>query len=294
MAKKRPLEDEPSAAGGAKKPRIEDRHDDDEEMYDVPLESDEPENTNDVPGPEEAEEEESHDTDLPRITLDVLDYEKGNFPDRLVYIDNGKIFPGYHNPTVPTYAMPMVSEPSPLPAPLATLAAALPLPGMALGELSERLRKAVLKLPSFAIPLVLTSTPEKDEIVELFQNVKRLDGGWIGVEGRLGKGGQGCARLFVKLDDRNRITERIVVKDSFQKLETWVEENWWESGRFGIDPRESIVNKILSLPTPQRWERYIVEYLGHSINHQWKTNRTYMEYCDGGDLHKLMKAQRHT
>lgn len=298
MARKRPLEDVTSAAPGAKKARLEDRHDDDDDetMDDAPPEFDEPQ--------------------IPRVVLDNLDYENGDFPEELTYNDDGRAFPGYHNPADPSYVMPMISDASPSPQPVATLAAALPLPELSpdtlsprirkvlekyskfaelpkstIDKLLERIRKALLKFPDFATPLVLESAPEKADVMELFQDVKRLDGDWIGVEGKLGKGGQGCARLFVRVDDQNRITERIVIKDSFQNLVTWTDETWWERGRIGLDPRESIVNKLLSLPTPARWERYIVEYLGHAVNHQWKTNRTYMEYCDGGDLHKLIKAQ---
>ncbi|KAK6002591.1 hypothetical protein QM012_001341 [Aureobasidium pullulans] len=318
MAPKRPLEDEASAAPGAKKPRLESKHDDDEEMHDAPLESDDPEDADNVLAPEDAEEgeEEVDESETTQTVPADLDYEDGDFPDELEYEDNGKFFPGYHNPTAPTVAMPMISDAPPLPEPKTTLAAALPLPhlsaeylfgkirkilsktsgfaaipGSTLNKLSEKIRKSLLRFPEFAPSLILGSSPKMDEVVKLFQNVKRLDGNWIGVEGRLGKGGQGCARLFVRVDEQNRITKRIVVKDSCQNLATWADENWWARGRLGFDPRESIVNKLLSLPTPERWERYIVEYLGHSINHQWKTNRTYMEYCDGGDLHKLMKAQ---
>lgn len=316
MAPKRPLEDELSAAPGAKKPRLGDEHDDDESMYDAPPDLDELEDTDDVLATDDAEGEEVDETEIPKVVLDNLDYENGDFPEELEYDDNGKAFSGYHNPAAPSYAMPMVSGASPLPKPVATLAAALPLPELSLDtfsprirkvlkkysefkilpessldELSERIRKALLKFPDFAITQILASTPKKDDVMDLFQDVESLDGDWIGVEGKLGKGGQGCARLFVRVDGQNRITERIVVKDSFQNLVTWADENWWEQGRLGLDPRESIVNKLLSLPTPEKWERYIVEYLGHTINHHWKTNRTYMEYCDGGDLHKLMKAQ---
>lgn len=314
MAPKRPLEEEVSAAPGAKKPRLEDGHDDDESMYDAPPDLDELEDTDDVLISDDAEGEEGDETEIPELVLDNLDYENGDFPEELAYDDNGIAFPGYHHPDVPSYVMPMVA--SPLPKPVATLAAALPLPGLSpdtlfpkirkalkkyskfetlpelsLDELSEHIRKTLLKFPDFAISQIFASIPKKDDVMNLFQDVKRLDGDWIGVEGKLGKGGQGCARLFVKVDGQNRITERIVVKDSFQHLVTWADEKWWEPGRLGLDPRESIVNKLLSLPTPEKWERYIVEYFGHAINHQWKTNRTYMEYCDGGDLHKLMKSQ---
>lgn len=310
MARKRPLEDEASAAEGAKKPRLETTHDDDDGMYEAQPESDVPEDTDDVLTPGDTEREEADEIETTQIILDDLDYEKSDFPSELAYDDNGTYHPGYHNPTAPIYAMPKTTESSPLPEPVAT-PPELPAdelvgrirnallkyskyatyPDLKLDKLSEKIRKALLKFPKSAVPMILASTRKKDEVADLFQNVKSLDGGWIGVEGRLGKGGQGCARLFVKVGAQNRIAERVVVKDSFQKLEMWADENFWERGRIGLDPRESIVNKLLSLRTPEKWERYIVEYLGHSINHQWKTNRTYMEYCEGGDLHKLMKAQ---
>ncbi|KAG9668248.1 kinase-like protein, partial [Aureobasidium melanogenum] len=310
MAPKRPLEDEVSAEVGAKKPRLEDEHDNDDGMYGAQPESDVPEDNDDVLNPGDTEGEGVDETEAPQIVLDNLDYEDNDFPAELAYDDSGTYHPGYHNPAAPTYAMPKTTESSPLPEPVATPPELSPdklderirnallkfskyaaYPELKLDKLSEKIRKALLKFPKSAVPMILASTKTKDEVADLFQNVKSLDGGWVGVEGRLGKGGQGCARLFVKVDNQHRIAERVVVKDSFQKLEMWADENFWERGRVGIDPRESIVNKLLSLPTPERWERYIVEYLGHSINHQWKTNRTYMEYCDGGDLHKLMKAQ---
>ncbi|KAG9963225.1 kinase-like protein, partial [Aureobasidium melanogenum] len=233
MAPKRSLEDEASAVGGVKKLRLEARHDDDDRMYDAQPELDVPEDTDNVLAPGDTEGEEVHETETPQIVLDNLDYENGGFLDELAYDENGKFHPGYHNPTTAIYTMPKTTESA-----VATPAVALPLPELSpdklherirnallkfskyaalpevkLDKLSERIGKALLKFPESAIPLVLASTRKKDELVDLFQNIKSLDGGWIGVEGRLGKGGQGCARL------------------------------------------------------------------------------TYMEYCDGGDLHKLMKAQ---
>jgi hypothetical protein len=47
----------------------------------------------------------------------------------------------------------------------------------------------------------------------------------------------------------------------------------------------------LSLRTPENWERHIVQYMSHSVNPTWQVNRTYMEYCEGGDLQTLLKAQ---
>ncbi|KAH0155011.1 hypothetical protein KCU82_g10841, partial [Aureobasidium melanogenum] len=83
MAPKRSLEDETSAAGGAKKLRLEAKHDDDDGMYDAQPELDVPEDTDNVPAPGDTEGEEVDETETPHIVLDNLDYENGGFPDEL-------------------------------------------------------------------------------------------------------------------------------------------------------------------------------------------------------------------
>ncbi|CAD0111949.1 unnamed protein product [Aureobasidium uvarum] len=282
MAPKRPLDSDESAKVGAKKPRLEGDGDGDVEMSDGLSAFIDQYEIDDEPFLDGAKAKVVDETLVPQIRLDDLDYDHGGFPDDLVYDDNGTVHSGYYNPISPSYKMPK--------SPVTTSRAStseISFPA----SMILRVRDAVLKFPKVLIPQIMKSTPEKHEIFELFENVKRLDGGWIGVEGKLGKGGQGCARLFVKVDDQKRITKRVVIKDSWQPIELWAQEDWWEKGRLGYDPRESIMNRLLSLPTPERWERYIVEYLGHSINHIWKVSRTYMEYCDGGDLHNLMNAQ---
>ncbi|KAI4719568.1 hypothetical protein E4T48_04255 [Aureobasidium sp. EXF-10727] len=283
MAPKRPLDSDGSAKSGAKKPRIESDGDGDVEMADELSAFADQYEIDDEPFLVSSKEEVVDETMIPPIRLDDLDYDNGDFPDDIVYDDYGTVHSGYYNPIAPSYPMPKSSDMTSRASP-----SEISFPA----SMISRVKKAVLKFPKLLIPQIIKSTPEKHEVLELFEGVKRLDGGWIGVEGKLGKGGQGCARLFVKVDDQRRITQRVVIKDSWQPITMWTHESWWEKGRLGCDPRESIVNKLLSLPTPERWERYIVEYLAHSINHTWQVNRTYMEYCDGGDLHKLMTAQK--
>jgi hypothetical protein len=269
MPPKRLRESSEPAAGGAKKPRIDkdtdENPDEDEEMFDAALDS-ENDGTDDAPAPDAAGEEASGGIQISRIQLEDLDYDGMTMAQDLVYDNNGRTHPGYGEKAAPSTAVPK----GPI---------AIP-PSSPTGPKSEL----------SAARLEGEKEKEKEKIVKLFQDVKRLDEGWIGVEGQLGDGGQGCARLFVRVDDQRRITERVVVKDSWSRFH-WDDGDWWEKGRFRCDPRESITHKLLTLPTPERWERHLVHYMGHSINATWQVSRTYMEFCEGGDLEDLISAQ---
>jgi hypothetical protein len=276
MARKRDRESSESAAPGVKKPRIDkdgdEGMDEDEEMFDGPYDSEDNAEADDEPAPDAAGEEPADEIEIPRIQLEGLDYDDKNMAIDLFYDDNGSIHPSYADEyadtTVAVPKGPIASVPKPEPKPII------------INPKDKPIKKSLTTLLQ----------EEKEKIVGLFKGVKRLHGGWIGVEGQLGDGGQGCARLFVRVDDQQRIIERVVVKDAWS-THVWDEEDWWEEGRFRCDPRESITHKLLSLPTPENWERHIVQYMSHSVNHTWRVNRTYMEYCEGGDLEGLKKAQ---
>jgi hypothetical protein len=276
MAQKRDRESSESAAPGAKKPRIdkdEDEHiDEDEEMLDAPYDSEDDAEADDEPAPDGGGDEPADGITIPRIQLEGLDYDDKNMANDLVYDNNGSIHPNYGD----EYADPTVAVPKgPIPK--------VPDPKLKSVSINPKAKPTDKSLTTLL-------KEEKDKIVKLFKGVERLHGGWIGVEGQLGDGGQGCARLFVKVDDRQRIIKRVVVKDAWSKY-VWDNEDWWEKGRFRCDSRESITHKLMSLPTPENWERHIVQYMSHSINPTWHVNRTYMEYCEGGDLESLREAQ---
>ena len=257
MAQKRARESDKSAAGGAKKPRIDKDTDDDEEMFDAPSASGDLGEASDNPASSAAGGQ------AVRIQLEDLDYE--DLEQDLVYDNNGWMHPSYGDQAVTKpSAIPKGPTPKPPPKPKS-------------GEGKPKLTSDEKR-------------KEKKTIKKLFKGVKRLHENWIGVEGSLGAGGQGCARLFVRVDDQQKITERVVIKDSWSKA-YWDKEDWWQKGRYRCDPRESITHKLLTLPTPQEWERYLVGYISHSINPTCQTNRVYMEYCESGDLEGLKKAQ---
>jgi hypothetical protein len=270
MPPKRLRESSEPAAGGAKKLRIDkdtdENPDEDEEMFDAALDS-EKDGADDAPAPDAAGEEAGGGIKIHRIQLEDLDYDDMTMAQDLVYDNNGRTHPGYGDKSAdPTQALPKgpISIPPPPP--------------------------TVSRSESSAAKLEEEKAKEKEEIVKLFQDVKRLHGDWIGVEGQLGDGGQGCARLFVRINDQQKITERVVIKDSWSRFH-WDDGDWWEKGRLRCDPRESITHKLLTLQTPERWERHLVQYMGHSINPTWQVSRTYMEFCEGGDLEDLMSAQ---
>ena len=268
MAPKRDRESDESVARGAKKPRKDEDmdDDDDEEMQDAPPEDEDLDEADDMPTPGAVG---GKTVGIPRVELGDLDYK--DLPWDLKYDNNGLVHPSYSDKTAkPTQAVPK----GPIPVPPDSEAP--PTPSKA------------------AVEIALDSEKRREEangIKALFKAVKRLDGGWIGVKGELGSGGQGCARLFVRCDENQKIIERIVIKDSWSKT-YWDNKDWWEEGRYRCDPRESITHRLLTLPTPDKWERHLVEYISHSVNFTWQTCRTYMEYCEGGDLNGLKKAQK--
>jgi hypothetical protein len=142
--------------------------------------------------------------------------------------------------------------------------------------------------------------PSTEQLKASFAKLKNLDNepstfltsGWIGVEGVLGAGGQGCTRLFVKLDENGCITSHLAVKESYVTAYSWNSQDFWQEDRYHKDPREAIVHKLCTLPTDEKWEKHIVQYRSHSVNPKHRTHRLYMEYASCGDLHAVYKAQR--
>lgn len=164
MARKRRRESDESAAGVAKKPRKDkdapgDDDDDDEEMYDAPPVSKGLSEADDTPASGAAGEKADDETEIPRVELGELDYN--DLPFDLVYDNNGWIHPPYKEKTAsPTVAVPK----GPVPVP--------PKPN-----------------PD-SNPKPVTGGRFKKK----FLGIKELHGGWIGVEGKLGSGGQGYVK----------------------------------------------------------------------------------------------------
>ena len=170
MAPKHARESDKSAAGGAKKPRLDKDSDDDEEMYDAPPASADSGKAADGPAPGAAGGKADDETEIPHIELEDLDY-KGLAED-LVYDNNGWIHPNYGDNLAwrPTQAQAVPEEPKREPPPRS-------------------------KSKSKSKPM---NTGEKDgfkkKMANLFKSVNRLHEGWIGIEGELGNGGQGYVR----------------------------------------------------------------------------------------------------
>jgi hypothetical protein len=170
MARKRDRESSEPAAPGAKKPRIDkdgdEGIDEDKEMFDGPYDSEEYAEADDEPAPDAAEEEPTDEFEIPRIQLEGLDYDDNNMAIDLFYDNNGSLHPNYGD----EYADPTVDMPKgPKPKPIIINSEDKPTE-KSLGTLIQE---------------------EKEKIVESFTGVKRLHGGWIGLEGQLGDGGQG-------------------------------------------------------------------------------------------------------
>jgi hypothetical protein len=170
MAPKHARESDESAAGGAKKPRLDKDSDDDEEMYDAPPASGDSGKAADGPAPSAAEDKADDETEIPHIELEDLDYK--DLAEDLVYDNNGWIHPNYGDNLAwrPTQAQAVPEEPKREPPP------------------KSKPKSAKKSLTS----------EEMDEFREkmgnLFKSVNRLHEDWIGVEGKLGSGGQGYVR----------------------------------------------------------------------------------------------------
>lgn len=109
-----------------------------------------------------AGEKADDEPEIPRVELGGLDYT--NLPFDLVYDNNGRIHPSYKDKTAKsTVAVPMgpISVPKP-------------------------------KTDSDANPKPVTGGKFKRK----FLGIKELHEGWIGVEGKLGSGGQGYVKDF--------------------------------------------------------------------------------------------------
>lgn len=187
------------------------------------------------------------------------------------------------------------------PPPAAAAAAAGPLDKMDIDRPS--ILSGALALLSAAKQTLSTATKfahKRKQLEFKFKHQDNLDHefpnlvweGWQGINATLGKGGQGCTRLFVRVDQHNNISERMAVKETYVADWTWQKRDFWQINRVGRDPREVVTHKLCSMYTPQRWERHIVAYKDHSVNEENRTFRTYMEYCDGGDLHGVIAAQK--
>lgn len=162
MAPKRRRESDESAAERAKKPRKDKDipDDDDEEMYDAPPASEGLGEADDTSASGAAGGKADDETEIRRIELGGLDYM--DLPFDLVYNNNGWIHPSYSDksakPTVAVHQGPIpVPKPNPDPNPK-------PVTG---GKFKKK-----------------------------FLGIKALHGGWIGVEGKLGSGGQGYVKDF--------------------------------------------------------------------------------------------------
>jgi hypothetical protein len=171
MARKRDRESSESAAPGAKKPRIDkdegEGMDEDEKMFDASSNSEDDAEADDEPAHDAAEGETADEIEISHIRLEGLDYDDNNMAFDLFYDNNGSVHPSYGD----KYADPTVALPE---GPIPTVPEPKSKPGMIDSEDFYTLLQE-----------------EKSRIVGLFTGVKRLHGGWIGVEGQLGDGGQG-------------------------------------------------------------------------------------------------------
>jgi hypothetical protein len=145
----------------------------------------------------------------------------------------------------------------------------------------------------------------------------------------LGEGGQGIVHLWCCLDDNNRITDRVIVKNIYPGTEAWSMQSMWRDKQIGGEPREAyICNKIydeLEAGNPGDG-RFVTRCLGYGdlqdpfdytgfgrnlrfethpipkgvalpplagkpITRQISSYKLYFEYCPHGDLHDQINAQ---
>lgn len=90
----------------------------------------------------------------------------------------------------------------------------------------------------------------------------------------LGAGGQGQAGLWVKVNEQQRIIDRMVIKESRHG------DSWDLRGGFvnGV-PREAYCQRLLTVPNS-----YTVHHRGWANYERKKVWRLYMEFCPYGTL----------
>ena len=101
-------------------------------------------------------------------------------------------------------------------------------------------------------------------------------------------------RLVVKVDQFERIEDRVAVKETYVKERIWENDPafWWQDNRELGVPREVQLQMLASSATRKQDERHIVQFRGHHVDKEKSTFRIYMEYLPCGDMSALISAQR--
>ncbi|KXS97366.1 hypothetical protein AC578_9614 [Pseudocercospora eumusae] len=109
-------------------------------------------------------------------------------------------------------------------------------------------------------------------------------GYWIN-KGILGKGGWGCASIWLRYNANGSIVERVVTKEGYLGSK-WDSERYWHGPKADRVPLEYILQRTLSnLPKANN----IVHCLAYGLYERFRMYRLYMEYCQHGDLEQSLR-----
>ncbi|KAI5273700.1 hypothetical protein E4T47_03043 [Aureobasidium subglaciale] len=142
-----------------------------------------------------------------------------------------------------------------------------------------------------------------------------------GGEHPLGAGGMGIVHLWACVDDRNRVKDRVIVKQVIPGSLRFQYPNLWRNGEIGGEPRESMlsnaVSRLMALTTPGD-EKFVTECLGYGdvqspylydasgrpiVRNEYELPlrpliynlpgyKLYFEYCAYGELREAIFRQR--
>ncbi|EME83083.1 uncharacterized protein MYCFIDRAFT_80643 [Pseudocercospora fijiensis CIRAD86] len=109
-------------------------------------------------------------------------------------------------------------------------------------------------------------------------------GYWINKD-ILGKGGWGCASIWLRYDTNGSIVERVVTKESYLQG-NWDRPKYWHGPAADRVPMEYTLQKTLSnVPKANN----IVNCRAYGLYERYRMYRLYMEYCQHGDLEQSVK-----
>jgi hypothetical protein len=125
-------------------------------------------------------------------------------------------------------------------------------------------------------------------------NASAVEWHWTG---SLGSGGQGHVGLWIKADDNYSITERVAVKENWNKASSFHHPHYWAGEPRNRVPLEVDLHRRVS-NRMNGSDSAILRFLSFAVYETRFMHRTYCEYCPHGDLegaianHHQLKAMR--
>ncbi|KAL9576723.1 MAG: hypothetical protein Q9212_006864, partial [Teloschistes hypoglaucus] len=118
-------------------------------------------------------------------------------------------------------------------------------------------------------------------MLEFVRSDHGYESGWIGVK-PLGEGSFGRAGLWEKRDENGQVIDRICIKQIKQKAKDWMFET-----DFGKPQEVKVLEDI------GQWKSVnIIQLRGYRRYPKSRLHRLYLEYCEHGDLGKLITKSR--